>query len=144
MATRSLIGIVNKDGSIETIYNHWDGYPTYVGTILTLFYREAETRKLLKLGNRSSLHAKPTKVDTYAERGERDQGSIKHKSWSEFDAFPKSGAEYVYLYSAPFYTGNGGWDWVGFKVNLDDTLTPLGVLEREVKFKETVHYPVAL
>jgi hypothetical protein len=139
MATRSLIGIVNKDGSIETIYNHWDGYPTYVGTVLTLFYGEKETRKLLKFGNRSSLHAKPTKVDTYQARGESGQESVKYASFAEFAKTDKSGAEFVYLLESNEKQGYAGSSWVAYKVNWEnESLQRLGIIERGVSYKETL------
>ena len=136
MATRSLIGIVNKNGSIETIYNHWDGYPTYVGTVLSLFYDETATRKLLKLGNRSSLHPKPTKVDTYQARGEENQQSHTFINFAQFNASPKSGAEFVYLLESNEAQGYAGSSWVAYEVNYeDDSLKRLGIIEREVKYK---------
>lgn len=135
MATRSLIGIVNKDGSIETIYNHWDGYPTYVGTVLTLFYGEKETRKLLKYGNRSSLHAKPTKVDSYKERGESNQEARKYASFEEFAQSDKCGAEFVYLLQPAEEFGYNGSAWVAYE--LDESLKRLGLIERQVSYKET-------
>ena len=139
MATRSLIGIKNKDGSIETIYNHWDGYPTYVGTLLTLFYGEKETRKLLKLGNRSSLHPKPTKVDTYQARGESGQESVKYGSFAEFAQAPKSGAEFAYLLESNEKFGYAGSSWVAYQVDWqNDSLKRLGIIERGVSYKETL------
>ena len=35
MATRSRIGIELTDGSILSAYHHWDGYPQWLGRILT-------------------------------------------------------------------------------------------------------------
>lgn len=35
MSTRSRIGYVEKDGSVVSIYSHWDGYPGNAGQILT-------------------------------------------------------------------------------------------------------------
>ena len=34
MATRSHIGILRKDGTIEAVYSHYDGYPSYLGVAL--------------------------------------------------------------------------------------------------------------
>ena len=42
MATRSRIGIELKDGSILSAYHHWDGYPTWLGRILTTHYNTRE------------------------------------------------------------------------------------------------------
>ena len=42
MATRSRIGIELKDGSILSAYHHWDGYPSWLGRILTTHYNSRE------------------------------------------------------------------------------------------------------
>lgn len=56
MGTRSLIAIQNTDGSVESIYCHWDGYPSGNGQILRDHYKtETKVRKLLALGSLSSL-----------------------------------------------------------------------------------------
>jgi len=42
MATRSRIGIELKDGSILSSYHHWDGYPSWLGRILSTHYNTRE------------------------------------------------------------------------------------------------------
>ena len=42
MATRSRIGIELSDGSILSVYHHWDGYPTWLGRILNTHYNTRE------------------------------------------------------------------------------------------------------
>ena len=42
MSTRSRIGIELKDGSILSAYHHWDGYPQWLGRILTTHYNTRE------------------------------------------------------------------------------------------------------
>lgn len=60
MATRSRIAIEKKlvDGTpiVESIYCHWDGYPSYAGEILLENYKDREkVEKLIALGDISSL-----------------------------------------------------------------------------------------
>lgn len=56
MATRSRIGILNDDGTVTSIYCHWDGYPSYNGVILVENYTdETKIRELMALGDISSL-----------------------------------------------------------------------------------------
>lgn len=56
MSTNALIGIEEKDGSVKTIYCHFDGYLTWVGRILLESYNtEDRVRELLSLGDISSL-----------------------------------------------------------------------------------------
>ena len=56
MSTSSFIGIKRPSGYIKGIYCHHDGYPEYVGTILTYKYRNiTKIEKLLALGDISIL-----------------------------------------------------------------------------------------
>ena len=111
MATRSRIGIVNKDGSITSIYNHFDGYPQGVGVQLALNYGEKEAKRLIKLGNRSSLFAKPTKQGAYGNPSEVAQTNKGFKDFAE-DA-TSSDIRYAYLgQEVPGY----GFAWVAYSV----------------------------
>ena len=56
MATRSNIGILNEDGTVDYIYCHFDGYLKWNGRILNEHYdSEAAVRDLIALGDLSSL-----------------------------------------------------------------------------------------
>jgi hypothetical protein len=56
MSTNSRIGIEKEDGTIESIYVHWDGYLEGVGATLLRSYTEKEkVEKLIALGALSSL-----------------------------------------------------------------------------------------
>jgi hypothetical protein len=56
MATRSRIGIENQDGSVTSIYCHWDGYPSGNGKTLVQHYRDrSKVEALIALGSISSL-----------------------------------------------------------------------------------------
>ena len=60
MSTRCLIGYVKEDGTIESIYCHYDGYLEGVGKTLKEHYRDLETiKKLIALGDLSSLSRNP-------------------------------------------------------------------------------------
>jgi len=60
MSTRCRIGIKNNDGTIDSIYCHHDGYIEHVGSILVNHYKdEKKIRKLLELGDMSSLGTEP-------------------------------------------------------------------------------------
>ena len=51
MATRSTISIENLDGSINTVYSHWDGYISNNGVILQKYYNDREkVAKLIEIG----------------------------------------------------------------------------------------------
>jgi hypothetical protein len=54
MATRSRIGIELKNGSILSAYHHWDGYPEWLGRILTTHYNSrAKAAELIDGGDMS-------------------------------------------------------------------------------------------
>jgi hypothetical protein len=56
MATRSRIGIENEDGSVSSVYCHWDGYPSHNGDLLVKHYSDRENvEALISLGSISSL-----------------------------------------------------------------------------------------
>lgn len=56
MSTPCNIGIINEDHSIDLIYCHFDGYPSYQTPILLSSYNTAEkVRELIALGDISSL-----------------------------------------------------------------------------------------
>jgi len=55
MSTRSRIGILNDDGSVYSIYCHYDGYTCGVGKCLAAHYTDPEkVRELIELGDISS------------------------------------------------------------------------------------------
>jgi len=56
MATRSRIGIEQEDGTVRSIYCHWDGNPSHQLPILQEHYTDRKkVEKLIQLGNISYL-----------------------------------------------------------------------------------------
>ena len=56
MATNAFIGIVNLDGTVSSIYLHFDGYDEHAGAILRQHYADRELAKeLIALGDLSIL-----------------------------------------------------------------------------------------
>ena len=56
MSTRCAIGLLRPNGTVLTIYNHHDGYPSGVGVCLLESYANEERIKaLLELGSISSI-----------------------------------------------------------------------------------------
>lgn len=59
MSTRSRIAFEHEDGSVISIYCHFDGYPDGVGRVLLAHYNTPErVLELMKLGDLSSLAPK--------------------------------------------------------------------------------------
>ena len=76
MGTRSRIGIKNGNGTITSIYCHWDGYPSYNGRILLENYTDKQTvLTLMKLGDISTLGRTPTRY--HPNQVNQDYWSVK-------------------------------------------------------------------
>ena len=87
MSTRCYIGIKNDDGSIDAIYCHHDGYPSYMGKMLNENYNGEElVRELIALGDLSSLCKKlnPTDGSGHSfEHPEKDVTVAYHRDRGE-------------------------------------------------------------
>lgn len=136
MSTRSRIGILRADGSIDSIYCHLDGYPEGVGYELYTMYKDKEkVNNLIKLGDISHLEDKlepdPSKphefgydteqpnvvVAYHRDRGEKLR-SLHSKDISDFkDYCLKSNQEYAYLYEE--YNGNWIYSPIPFSFSED-------------------------
>jgi len=112
MSTRSNIGILNSDKSVNLIYCHWDGYPSHNGKILLKHYTTtAKVRALLKLGDISSLapeigfkhdfdnHSDEIVTAYGRDRGEKGTKARKYMSTTVmFQQIEDSWTEYLYLW----------------------------------------------
>lgn len=120
MSTRCRIGIKNEDGTIRSIYCHFDGYPDGVGQTLLDSYMDVERiNKLLDLGDISCLGSEPvsdskywdpfaavTNQDytlAYKDRGEDCPAEIS-KDKEDYYVLAE-GCDYVYI----FYPENASW-----------------------------------
>jgi hypothetical protein len=112
MATRGTVGIKNADGSITSIYTHWDSYPSHNGKILKEHYTtEDKVRQLMQLGNLSVLGAEIGEKQNFdahvqgwclaygRDRGEEQQEAITHRTIKEWKGSRSGwGCEYGYLF----------------------------------------------
>jgi hypothetical protein len=97
MATRSRIAIENQDGTVTSIYCHFDGYLSGVGKKLFEHYDREKTEKLMELGDISVLGE--STLDTIAYHRDRNE-DLCFKTFPNtqdlFDYGFESGVEYVY------------------------------------------------
>jgi len=106
MATRSRIAIENQDGSVTSIYCHWDGYIKSNGVILNENYNTKDkVEELIALGDLSSLDITIERTVSY----HRDNGEdLNQKPFNNvedlFEDGFSSGVEYVYC-----FTKDGIW-----------------------------------
>ena len=71
MATRSRVGIQLKNGSILSVYHHWDGYPEWLGRILNTHYNTRDkVVELLDGGDMSTCWNDNNEPEYYYARGE--------------------------------------------------------------------------
>ena len=119
MATRSRIAIEKENGTVESIYCHWDGYPENNGRILIENYKDHEkVQAFIDLGDISSLapnveadpHTRHTfndPVDGVVVAYGRDRGEtgVEKKSHSSVpNFFDGDIEEYGYM-----FTQEGQW-----------------------------------
>jgi hypothetical protein len=106
MATRSRIAIENQDGSVTSIYCHWDGYTSGVGKTLEKWYTTQEkVEALIELGDISSLDMTPMSTVAYArDRGEDLNQTTYDNVPTLFESGFNIGVEYIYC-----FTKDGRW-----------------------------------
>lgn len=79
MATRSRIGILNEDGTVSSVYCHWDGYPSHHGRILSESYTDPEkVKKLINLGSISILDEEVETSDPHTFEKPKDGVTVAY------------------------------------------------------------------
>ena len=106
MGTRSFIGRLNEDGSVDAIYCHFDGYAYGVGFDLCADFDDpAKVDRLIEQGGRSSLQEGK-------EYGELPKGAVELELATErdvfsrnieFSSYPKSGSMSIEDLRLTFY-----------------------------------------
>jgi hypothetical protein len=122
MATRSRVGLELSNGSILSIYSHWDGYPEWAGRILRTHYNTYE--KVAELIDGGDVSCLWTDEVWDAKRDANDDCTVKkygpmYYSQRGEDCPPRldnnigeylcDGEEYAYLFR------NG--EWVCYNMN---------------------------
>ena len=116
MSTRAHVGIQNADGTIDYIYNHYDGYPTALGKYLYRnFDNEDLIRSLLANGDASSIEESAFYSDMPNGAGE-DVALKTAKDIKEFLAH-SDGIDYQYLW---YRENNDQGEWMYTKWGKDE------------------------
>jgi len=124
MSTNARIGLQLADGSILSVYHHWDGYPEWLGVTLKEQYN---TKKnivdLIDGGNMSSCWSDNVYDSEKQEWVKRDPQPEYYGGDSEaprldgnFDEYAEnadSGEEFLYVY-------NGKWEAFAIDTKYDD------------------------
>ena len=110
MSTRSRIGLELSDGSVLSVYHHWDGYPEWLGRILNTHYNTKEkVEELIDGGDMSSCWTEdrfsidPThgfKVQEYGPQyySARGEDCPPRLDANKYD-YLAEGEEYAYIYT---------------------------------------------
>ena len=129
MSTRSRIGIELADGSILSVYHHYDSYPEWLGRILNTHYNTKEkAAELIDGGDMSSCwtnerwsndlldrHKEEYGPQYYSQRGE-DSPPHLDSDLCEY-LLPDNSEEYAYVFR------NG--EWVCYNMHeFDDSKLP--------------------
>ena len=142
MATRALIGYLDSNKVLTTTYNHYDGYPDYLGKKLKEFYNTDDlARKIANTGYISSIEEDGTITSKYDEIADKIQLDDDIEEAGLIVAAEINGitAEYGYIWF--------GYDWFTIKNNgiegmasqFDDNLAVSGMfIVDENKVEENV------
>jgi hypothetical protein len=124
MGTRSRIGLELSDGSILSVYHHWDGYPSWLGRILNTHYNSYE--KASELIDGGDMSCCWTQIPYYGENTGKEYGPEYYSARGEdcpprldknMDEFLSSGEEYSYIFR------NGNWYAYGMH-QFEDMVAP--------------------
>ena len=108
MSTRSRIGLELKNGSILSVYHHWDGYPEWLGRILKTHYNSKElASELIDGGDMSCCWTKmrhtkdgATEVEEYGAEYYSDRGENCPPFYdNSVEDYLSDGEEYAYLFT---------------------------------------------
>lgn len=96
--TRGQVGIIDKNGNIESIYTHYDSYPENVLPVLKKYYKDAKSvEKIVAKGDSRGID-KPTDMEFYGDNRPNSTGKIGNIDKYIKDIRDNGGAEYLYLY----------------------------------------------
>ena len=130
MGTRSNVGVINEDGTLNVVYVHWDGYITGgVGDKLRRYYQDkTKVNELIEGGDMSNLASSLDGCGYYTKQGETR--NVEHyKNTNEYLKILNEGdgfvfVEYIYLFDLK----NEQW-WV------IETDAKLGIIQEIFKLK---------
>jgi hypothetical protein len=111
MATRSRIGIELKNGSVLSVYHHWNGYPEWLGRILKTHYNtRALATELIDGGDMSSCWTEDrwnseTKAQEYGPQYYSQRGEdCPPRHDADLNEYLCDSEEYSYI-----FTKDGEW-----------------------------------
>jgi len=101
MSTSARIAKREDDGTVRSVYCHFDGYPSYVGKLLRHHYTDSEIVDIMmNFGNFRALAEHVSDISFYiTESSPMDERAMRHASTGDFLEYgSKSASEYLYLF----------------------------------------------
>jgi len=99
MATRALIGYLNKDNTITTTYNHYDGYPENLGVALDKHYdTDAKAKEIANMGYVSFVDPETGDIEDNNSDSPVTVGDEDLISSLQFFKDAADGTDYAYLW----------------------------------------------
>lgn len=121
MSTRSAIGIINENGTVNAIRCFYDGYPNGVGEILYKYYKRNDIYNLLAYGELASLKPNILECESFKD----NNGFL---TFDSLEDFLKNGADRNYHY----FIGLNN-EWYGVSLIWDDNLKQSTASIKDVK-----------
>lgn len=141
MATRSNIAYLKSDGSVRSIYCHWDGYPAHNGEMLRRYYQQSrKIAQLIELGSASSLNKEifppvgarhsfenPAEDVTVFYGRDRGEDGQEPRDYADIPSWIEEMEEYAYLWNGTEWLvcDHGERDGMGFPIfnRVEDVIT---------------------
>lgn len=133
MGTRSHIGMLQPDGTVNAIYCHWDGYPEHNGKILMEHYTDPKKiEALIALGSLSTLGEELGEKHDFEDRSHETWCMAHHRDRNEERAIDTHKNIDQYLCGKADSCGGGEWrylwdgtQWLGAPEEGADAFIPI-------------------
>lgn len=107
MSTNATISRLLEDGTVLTIYSHWDGYPEGVGRVLVESYNtEAQVQDLVAQGDVSVLDDTIGDSEFYRDRGE---DNTEAENFELYDIEDCEEYNYLWAHDEWLFSFQGVW-----------------------------------
>ena len=117
MATRALIGYLNKDNTITTTYNHYDGYPENLGVALDKHYdTDAKAKEIANMGYVSYVNPETGDIEANNSDSPVTVGDEDLISSLQFFKEAADGTDYAYLWAPQ----TGDWMHARTSMKMED------------------------
>ena len=133
MSTRGTIGRLNSDGSVDSVYCHFDAYPEALGEILMVYHSsDKDVNHIIELGDTSyidinldpktDLHSWENPEENCSVFYNRDRGysDTEADHWNNVrtwlhDAPTTYSADFMYLWNGSYWEC---WNWDGESIDI--------------------------